>query len=160
MKARTPALAAVAVLAGGLLSAPAADAGAAPERSGHQRFVLISTDPDVEGGPIAANGVIHAKGKDVTLKGSRDRFEFPRGNVLIRHRVTKGSQHQSFDKATCLFTYTERGTWKAVRGTRAYADVSGGGHYRVFVQGFSCDPENSSPDPFFSRIVAKGHLSL
>jgi hypothetical protein len=158
MKARTHFLTTVVVLAGALLSVPSADAANTPERSGHQRFVLITTDPDVEGGPIAANGVIHAKGTDVTLRGHRDRFKFPAGNVIIRHQVAKGSKHQSFDPTTCLFTYRERGTWKTVRGTKAYADVSGGGTYRLFIQGFSCD-ENTSPDPFFSRVVAKGHLS-
>lgn len=159
MKARTHVLTIVVVLAGALLSVPSADATSTAERSGHQRFVLITTDPDVEGGPIAANGVIHAKGTDVVLSGHRDRFKFPAGNVVIRHRTAKGSVHESFDPTTCLFTHRERGTWKALRGTKAYADVSGGGTYRALFQGFSCDPENTSPDPFFSRVVAKGKLS-
>jgi hypothetical protein len=158
MKARTHVLTTVVVLAGALLSAPSADAANTAERSGHQRFVLITTDPDVEGGPIAANGVIHAKGTDVALSGHRDRFKFPDGNVVIRHQVTKGSVHESFDPTTCLFTHRERGTWKALRGSRAYADVAGGGTYRLLVQGFGCD-ENTSPDPFFTRVVAKGKLS-
>jgi hypothetical protein len=157
MKARTNVLTTIVVLAGALLSVPPADAANTAQQSGHQRFVLITTDPNVEGGPIAANGVIHAKGTDVTLRGQRDRFKFPDGNVVIRHRVVKGSQHETFDPTTCLFTHRERGTWKTIRGTRAYADVSGRGTYRLVVQGFGCD-ENTQPDPFFTRVVAKGHL--
>jgi hypothetical protein len=157
MKARMHVLTTVVVLAGALLSVPPADAANTAEQSGHQRFVLITTDPNVEGGPIAANGAIHAKGTDVVLNDHRDRFKFPDGNVVIRHHVAKGSRHQSFDQTTCLFTYRERGTWRTIRGTRAYADVSGRGTYRLVVQGFGCD-ENTPPDPFFTRVVAKGHL--
>jgi hypothetical protein len=160
MKARTYVLTAVVVLVAALLGMPTAHAADNADRSGHQRFVLITTDPDVEGGPIAANGVIHAKGTDVTLKGHRDRFEFPAGNVVIRHQKTKGSGHNSYDPRTCLFTHTERGTWRALRGTRAYADVSGGGTYRLLIQGFTCDPDNTAPDPFFTRVVATGKLSF
>ncbi|MCW2772415.1 MAG: hypothetical protein JWN91_741, partial [Nocardioides sp.] len=139
MKARTHVLTTVVVLAGALLSVPAADAANTAVRSGHQRFVLITTDPNNDGGPIAANGVIHAKGTDVVISDHRDRFEFPDGNVVIRHHVVKGSQHESLDPTTCLFTHRERGTWKTIRGTQAYADVSGRGTYRLVVQGFGCD---------------------
>ena len=159
MNARKRVLTTVAVLVGALLSVPSADAANTAERSGHQRFVLITTKT-VEGGPIAANGVIHAKGKDVTLKGHRDRFEFPAGNVIIRHQKTKGTGHNSYDPKTCLFTHRERGTWRAINGTRAYADVSGGGGYRLLIQGFTCDPDNTEPDPFFTRVVATGKLSF
>lgn len=162
MKARTPVLSGIVVLTGALLSVPAADAAntiQTADRAGHQRFVLISNSPDDDGGPIAANGVIHAHGTDVVINNHRDRFEFPDGSVLIGHHRTKGSAQQSFDPTTCLFTYSERGTWHAIRGTKAYADVTGGGTYRVLAQAFGCE-ENSPPAPSFTRIVAKGRLGL
>ena len=124
-----------------------------------QRFVLVQTDPAVEGGPIAANGAIHAKGEDVVLGEFKDRFEFPDGNVVIKHRPKAGTSVDRFDPVTCLFTFRERGSWKAVRGSGAYEDVSGGGTYRALGQGFGCS-ENEPPDVFFLQIVARGALSL
>ena len=123
-----------------------------------QRFVLIQSDPNEEGGPIAANGPIHAQGTDVVIGDFKDRFKFPDGNVIIKHKPEKGSSAESFDPVTCLFTFTEHGTWKAVKGTGAYADVQGNGTYRVLGQGIGCD-ENKPPEVFILRIVAKGPLS-
>ncbi len=154
-RSRTFALAAV-VVTGAMLSVPtvSASGSAAP---GDQKFVLIQTDPNQEGGPIAATGPIHAKGIDVVTGEFKDKFKFPDGNVIIRHKP-QGNGKDSFDPATCLFTFTERGTWKTVKGTRAYANVKGNGTYKVFGQGFGCD-ENQPPETFFVRIVAKGPLT-
>src|SRR5215213_4001082 len=124
-----------------------------------QRFVLVNTDPSAEGGPIAANGAIHARGTDIVLSEFKDRFKFPDGNVVIKHRPKAGSVVESFDPVTCLFTFRERGSWKAVRGSGAYEDVSGGGRYRALGQGFGCS-ETEPPEVFFIRIVARGSLSL
>ena len=88
----------------------------------------------------------------------KDRFKFPDGNVIIRHKP-QGNGKDSFDPATCLFTFTERGTWKTVKGTRAYANVQGSGTYKVLGQGFGCD-QNQPPETFFVRIVAKGPLTF
>lgn len=124
-----------------------------------QRFVLVQTDPAVEGGPIAANGTIHARGTDIVLSEFKDRFEFPDGNVVIKHRPKAGSVVESFDPVTCLFTFRERGTWNAVQGSGAYEDVSGGGRYQALGQGFGCS-ESEPPEVFFVRVVARGALSL
>ena len=114
------------LLAGALLSAPSVSAsgsGTAKRAAQTQRFVLIQSDPNVEGGPIAANGPIHAHGTDVVISDLKDRFKFPDGNVIIKHKPDKGGSAESFDPITCLFTFTEHGTWKTVSGTGAYADV-------------------------------------
>lgn len=158
MKGSIKILTTAVVLVGALLSVPASDAAGTAGTSGHQRFVLITANTSSMGGPIAANGVIHAKGKDVVLKGNRDRFVFPQGNVIIRHHATKGTRHQSFDRTTCLFTYSERGTWRAISGNRAYSNVSGHGTYRVLSQGFGCS-QNKTPKPSYTRITANGTLS-
>ena len=149
------------LLAGALLSAPPVGAsGNETDKTAAQtqRFVLIQSDPNVEGGPIAANGPIHAQGKDVVIGDFKDRFKFPDGNVIIKHKPDKGGSADSFDQVTCLFTFTEHGTWKAVSGTGAYAEVQGNGTYQVLGQGIGCD-ENKPPEVFILRIVAKGPLS-
>ena len=120
--------------------------------------MLIQSDPEESGGPIAATGPIHAKGKDVVIDDTKDRFKFPDGNVVIKHKPDKGGSAESFDPVTCLFTFTEHGTWKTVSGTGAYADVQGSGTYRFIGQGFGCN-QNKPPEVFILRIVAKGPLS-
>jgi hypothetical protein len=150
------------LLAGALLSAPPVSAsGGGTDRTAahHQRFVLIQSDPEESGGPIAATGPIHARGTDVVISDFKDRFKFPDGNVLITHKPAKGGSAEHFDPVTCLFTFTEHGTWKTDQGTGAYAHVQGNGTYRVFGQGFGCD-QNKPPEVFILRIVAKGPLSF
>lgn len=149
------------LLAGALLSAPSASAsGGETDRTAaqRQRFVLIQSDPQESGGPIAATGPIHARGTDVVISDVKDRFKFPDGNVVIKHKPDQGGSAESYDPVTCLFTFTERGTWKTVSGTGAYTHVQGNGTYRVLGQGFGCD-QNKPPEVFILRIVAKGPLS-
>ena len=160
---RTRAAALTAALAGVMLGLPASSAtgqsATTAATQGHQRFLLISTDPSEEaGGTVAGFGPIHAKGTDVVINDHRDRFEFPAGNVVIRHQTAKGSTHESHDPKTCYFRFRERGTWTAVSGTRAYAKVDGGGTYRVLGQGFGCN-QHQPPKVFSLTIRAWGHLS-
>jgi hypothetical protein len=149
------------LLAGALLSAPSVSAsGGKIDRTAapSQKFVLIQSDPSESGGPIAATGPIHARGTDVVIDDFHDRFKFPAGNVVIKHKPARSGSSESFDPVTCLFTFIEHGTWKTVNGTGAYADVQGSGTYRVLAQGFGCD-ENRPPKVFILRIVGKGSLS-
>jgi hypothetical protein len=149
------------LLAGALLSAPSVSASGsetAKTTAQKQKFVLIQSDPEQSGGPIAATGPIHARGTDVVISDFEDRFKFPDGNVVIKHKPDKDGTTQSFDPVTCLFTFTERGTWKTVAGTGAYTDVQGNGTYRVLAQGIGCN-QNKPPKVFILRIVAKGPLS-
>ena len=149
------------LLAGALLSAPSVGASAsetARAAAQTQRFLVLQSDPNGSGGPIAANGPIHAHGTDVVISDSKDRFKFPDGNLVIKHKPDKNGSAESFDPVTCLFTFTEHGTWKTVSGTGAYAAVQGSGTYRVLGQGFGCD-ENKPPEVFSLRIAAKGPLS-
>jgi hypothetical protein len=82
----------------------------------------------------------------------------PDGNVLIKHKPEKGSDSETFDPVTCLFTYTEKGTWKTTGGSGAYDNVQGSGTYKVVGEGFGCE-ENEAPDAFYVKIVAKGNLT-
>jgi hypothetical protein len=157
----TRALALFAALTGVMFGVPASSAtgqsATTAATQGHQRFLLISTNPSKEGGTIAGFGPIHAKGTDVVVNDHRDLFKFPAGNVVIRHRAAKGGTHQSHDAKTCYFRFSERGTWTAVSGTGAYAKVDGGGHYRLLGQGFGCD-QHQPPKVFSVTIRARGQL--
>jgi hypothetical protein len=150
------------LLAGALLSVPSVGASGSEVASAAaqtQRFVVLSSDPASNGGGLlAATGPIHAGGTDVVINDTKDRFKFPDGNVVISHKPDKGTSKDSYDPVTCLFTFTERGTWKTLSGTGAYAAVQGSGTYRVLGQGIGCD-ENKPPEVFILRITAKGSLS-
>ncbi len=140
-------------------------AGAAPIASAHtaqarhhgtQHFLAIGTD--VNAAPVLiANGPIHAAGTDVVINNSRDRFVFPKGNVIITHHPE--TSNNTFDPTTCLSTFTERGTYKLVGGSGAYAHVSGHGTY--VAQGYfvGCD-QNSPPTVVTFTIKAHGPISF
>ena len=140
-------------------------AGAAPIAAAHtaqarhhgtQHFLGIGTD--VNGSQVViANGPIHAAGTDVVLSGTLDRFVFPKGNMRVRH--TPQTSHDSFDSVTCLGTHTETGVYKLVDGTRAYADVSGHGTYRVQAFFVGCS-QTEPPSLFTLQIKAQGPISF
>jgi hypothetical protein len=156
---RALAIALAAVLSGAFLSVPSATAAPSTARdSGLQRFVALSTSADTGAeAPLAANGPIHAHGTDVVVNDFVDRFEFPRGNVTIRHRVFKQSVRNKFDRITCYGTHTERGSWNTVGGTGRYSNVRGQGLYNVEVRFFGCDPRQE-PDVISVSIEAAGPL--
>jgi hypothetical protein len=165
-------LAVVATLVGGLLSLPSAGAAqgddaadnlAARGVQGRQVFLLVNANPREDGGPIVATGPIHANGHDTVLGPRKDRFEFPAGNVVIRHQPRR-TPVERFDPVTCYFKFVEVGRWQVVRGTRDYADAAGRGRYRVVAEGISrknaqgqCR-QNALPREFYVRIRAAGHL--
>ena len=143
------------ILAGAMLSIPSVPASGSG--AGTVKFVAIQTKPNHD--PIiAATGAIHAQGTDVVTGNLTDRFEFPDGNVLVKHKPRKGSETETFDPVTCFFTFSEKGTWKTTGGSGAYDNVQGRGAYKVVVNGFGCE-ENEAPDAFYVKIVAKGNLT-
>ena len=157
---RIRALAAV-VLVGALLGAPAVSASGSEADSSaaqRQKFILLQTDPNVNGGTVVGLGAIHAVGTDVVVSDFKDRFEFPDGNIVIKHKPKAGSTHETFDEVTCYFTFREKGTWKVVKGTGAYASYTGGGTYKVLGQGIGCD-EKAPPEEFALMITAVGDLA-
>jgi hypothetical protein len=174
VRSRIPILAVVGLLVGTLLGIPPAGAVrgddtannlAATVVQGRQVFLLISTDPSDEGGgPIVAFGPIHANGHDTVLGPRRDRFEFPDGNLIIRHRPVR-TPVERFDTVTCYFKFVEVGRWRVTRGTGDYADAAGRGRYRVVGEGTGrknaqgqCS-ENRPPQEFYVKVRAVGRLS-
>jgi hypothetical protein len=148
------------VLAGAMLSAPAVSASGAEadHAAGNQKFIVLQTDPNADGGTVVAMGPIHAVGEDIVMGEFKDKFKFEDGSLIITHKPKKGSTHETFDEVTCYFTFSEKGTWKVAKGTGAYADMTGGGTYKVNGQGIGCD-EKAPPEEFAVMITAVGDLA-
>jgi hypothetical protein len=128
--------------------------------TGAETFTLLSTDPSDNAQPIViANGPVHARGTDVQVSGSIDRFVFPAGTLRVQHKTTGGTSHDTFDPVTCYGTHTERGTFTVVRGSGAYKAASGSGSYRLAIAFVGCDPQ-AQPDLFSLTIHAHGTLTI
>jgi hypothetical protein len=135
----------------------AAPAGAT---TGTEHLKLLSNDPSETAQPIViANGPVHARGTDVAVSPSIDRFVFPAGNLKIHHKIAAGTSKDTFDPVTCYGTHTEQGTFEVTKGTGAYKGASGSGTYRLKVVVVGCDP-NAEPDFFSLEINAVGTLSV
>ena len=159
MSTRLRLFALVLAVTGALLSVPSAVAtgGHNASRAGHQRFVVLSTNAAKNGGPMVGFGAIHAKGTDHVVSDTQDVFQFPAGSLSVTHTPKKS--HDSSDPVTCMFTFSERGTYEVTSGTGAYAGASGHGNYRVEATGIGCD-QNAAPEVFTLTINAKGPLHL
>jgi hypothetical protein len=106
---------------------------------------------------VVAWGPLHARGKDVVVNNRRDRFVFPKGALIVRHRAT--SHRDTFDKVTCYGQHTESGIYRVLSGTRAYAGASGLGTYTVVAQFVGCS-QTKPPRVFMFEINASGPLRL
>jgi len=149
------------ILVGSLFALPSAVAqaggseGKATRRAPIEHFLALSTKGDSN--PILLGfGPIHAKGVDIAVTNHKDIFRFPRGSLVVRHHKVTGSSHH--DRVTCLTRIRERGTYRVVRGTRAYAGAHGRGHYRLRVQFVEC--QHSRPRALMIEIRAHGPLHL
>jgi hypothetical protein len=121
-----------------------------------QRFLAISTDTSENATTtVLGFGPIHAKGIDKTLSDTRDVFIFPRGRIFVTH--TPQHSRESADPVTCLYKFWESGTYKVTRGTGAYEDVLGYGHYRVKGLVVGCE-QDAEPETAVFQIKAAGPL--
>jgi hypothetical protein len=143
----------------GMIVWPAVQAdGQQARQSGVERFLLISDDPNsTHDQPVLGFGPIHARGIDHVINDTHDVFKFPAGNLKLTHTPKK--THNFSDPVTCLFRYTERGTYRITGGTRAYAGASGHGHYRLAAKGIGCH-KNAAPKVFIVTINGRGPLNL
>jgi hypothetical protein len=124
--------------------------------AGTEHFVALSNNPNAHKYTLAARGPIHAAGTDVQVSGTKDKFKFANGSLLVKHTPTK--HHTRRDKKTCLFEYTESGSYTVTGGTGAYKGASGHGHYAVDVLGVGCSQKNP-PKPFQLTLRASGPLT-
>ena len=65
----------------------------------------------------------------------------------MKHTPKKGSDKQSFNPKTCLFMFSEKGTFKLTGGTGKYRGISGGGTYALSVIGIGPKLKNGTCNP-------------
>ena len=143
----------LAVLGTVALTVPSADAQARDR--GAQSFTIVSNSPTATSNAVFADGVIDARGVDVVVSDSRDRFVFAAGSLTVTHRATLSRER--CNRANGLGTFTERGTYRIVDGTRAYEDATGRGTY-VARGTFADCRVNAAPALFQLNIQADGRI--
>jgi hypothetical protein len=130
---------------------------AGASKASTEYFTIVQTSFD---GPqtVYAVGPISGTGTDTVMGPHKDVFGFTDGSVTIKHSRT-GNAKNTYDPATCVGTFTEKGTYTIPNGTGAYAGVSGSGRYQVsgFFQG--CD-HHQPPTVALVIIRASGPISL
>ena len=142
--------AAAAAVVGLAVPAGAAQVAARPAAvSGVQHFQMMntSTSQTANNGPLLAYGVVTAAGTDHQNANGTDTFRFSGGTIAVKHTTKKGTQRQSFNPKTCLFQYSERGTFKLAGGTGKYKGVSGSGTYALSVIGIGPKLKNGTCNP-------------
>lgn len=123
--------------------------------SGTQHFLIVQTS-ETGNPPVVATGPIHARGTDIQVNDSRDRFVFPDGALRVRHKAT--TSRESFDPTTCLGRFSESGTFTIIDGTKAYKSVTGSGTYHVRGYFIGCD--EGDPSNVISVVIsASGSVS-
>jgi len=141
----------VCVTALGLGTAVRADAAGAS-----QTFFIRGTS---QSGTVSASGPIAGSGKDITIDEDHDRFVFDAGSVLVTHHAT--SFNGRFDPATCIFSFTERGTYQLSGGTGVYRGVSGSGTFSASGVGVGHLSANGCSEPQVVNLVsARGTTNL
>ena len=122
--------------------------------TGTQHFQAMNTTTSQNSttNPLLAYGVITAAGTDRQNANGTDTFFFPGGTFTVKHVTAKGTARQYFNPKTCLFTYSERGTFKLSGGTGRYWGIRGSGTYTLSVIGVStrvkggaCNPSQTAP---------------
>jgi hypothetical protein len=109
--------------------APAhAPAGAA----GTEQFRIMSTVATSPKLSVIATGEFTAGGTDIPGKNA-DTAVFPGGTLRITHHGTAFTAN--LNTRTCLFTETQRGTYRLGHGTGRFARISGSGRFAVHILG-------------------------
>jgi hypothetical protein len=111
-----------------------------------------STSQTTTANPLLAWGVLTAAGTDQENANGTDTFLFPGGTFLVTHTTTPGTAHQYVNPKTCLFTYSEKGTFKLSDGTGRYWGIRGSGTYALSViaistrlSGGACNMSDTAP---------------
>ena len=144
-----------AITFGALTLAPTASA----EPEGHnQRFIVLETSTADNAVPIViATGPVHARGTDLVISDTKDKFVFANGALIVLHQAKHSKD--TFDPVTCYGTHSESGTYQVARGTGAYTGAHGRGTYTVKAEFVGCS-ETQPPDLLSLRIDASGPLWL
>jgi len=118
----------------------------------HFQMMNTTTSQTSNSSPVIAYGVFAAAGTDYQNADGTDTFVFPGGTIHVIHTPTPGSEQQSFNATTCMFSYSEKGTFKLADGTGRYRHVAGHGSYALSVIGIgarlangTCNPSDTAP---------------
>jgi hypothetical protein len=118
----------------------------------HFQTMNTTTSATSTTNPLIAWGVFTAAGTDHEHAGNTDTFVFPGGSVTVRHAPAKGATHQSFNPKSCLFVFSEKGTFQLSGGTGTYRGISGSGTYALSGVGIgaklksgACNPSQTAP---------------
>jgi hypothetical protein len=163
--------AAVATVVGLAVPAGASPLAAGPASvTGTQHFQMMNTTTSETSttNPLIAWGLFTAPGVDQEHANNTDTFKFPGGAFLVKHVTKKGTAHQSFNPRTCLFQYSEKGTFKVSGGTGRFKGISGSGTYALSVIGIGaklkngmCNPSQTAPAAAQQQqIQAVGKIKL
>jgi len=109
-----------------------AHAAARASTAGTEHFRIMSTAATSRQLSVIATGEFTAGGTDIPGKNT-DMVVFPGGTLRIRHHSTAFTA--KFNPRTCLFTETQRGTYRLGHGTGKLAGISGSGRFAVHILG-------------------------
>jgi len=120
-----------AAAAAALCVAQSAGASApSPAISGTEHFQSMSTSVTARTGQVIAYGPFTAVGTAPIGPQRVGKAVFPSGTITISHQRGKGGGVH-VNPRTCLVRIAETGTCKILRGTGAYAGITGHGTYRL-----------------------------
>lgn len=133
----------------------APSSAATMSHSGTQHFLIAQSGVD---GPeiVVARGPISAVGKDIEASASKDRFVFSMGDLTVKH--TAQTDHQTYNRKTCISRFSETGTFVVLSGSGSYRDASGWGTYVLHGFAIGCS-KNRPPAVFEITIRAVGTVS-
>jgi len=113
------------------LTAASASPAASPGISGTEHFQVMSTSVTASTGSVIAYGPVTAAGTAPIGPQQVSTAMFPDGTITISHHQGKSSLH--VNPKTCLVTIAGTGTYKILRGSGAYAGITGHGTYLLSI---------------------------
>ena len=153
----TTVLAAAAISGFGL-----AGASASPSTARTEHFRIMSTVATSRKLSVIATGEFTAGGTDIPGKNA-DTAVFSGGTLRITHHGTAFTAN--LNTRTCLFTETQRGTYRLGHGTGRFAGIGGSGRFAVHILGvFARDSQGrcthlAAPATFQSVATFAGSIS-
>jgi hypothetical protein len=136
-------------------------ASASPTARQTEHFQIISTAATARRLSVIATGEFTAGGTAIGGKLT-DKLVFAGGTLTIKYRSTHFTAN--FDRRTCLFIETQRGTYRLVDGTGKFAGISGSGRWALGLLGVFTRSKGecvhlSAPPTFQAITTAHGPIS-
>jgi len=135
-------------------------AASAQANAGREHFTIVQNGP--HGGPVYATGLFNANGTNVEHGNQNGptgtgTFIFPNGTIVARHTEDPGGSDH-FDPVHCVVTFSGTGHYTLLRGTGAYASVSGHGEFTVHGRlGFAHTATGCSHQQVSGVVIVEAH---